>query len=270
MSAENTLLWNEHETKSLLGESGYSWFVQRAEREIAKCKHSGSVPIRCQVCTAKAQTLIAFTKVYFDTVPLKYRHITLRTLQPYPSSPVPLERQAHVIGTLKADPNKSYAFFGPPGSGKTVWATTLYSEMLYRQYTEPRPRWKWFPVRRTSITKMVEQHADYAVRRNNPDWTDLDRRLNAPDVTADKIRAVTQTGDKYHLFLEDVNGGDLTATSRAILFEVVNAVYENEGQLVITSNLTPAEFKRQYGEDLYWRIVEHCTIVNLFDEADKK
>jgi len=38
---------------------------------------------------------------------------------------------------------------------------------------------------------------------------------------------------------------------------------------VITSNLTPAEFKRQYGEDSSWRIAKHCTVVNLFDEAAK-
>jgi len=137
MSSENTLLWNEHETMSLLGESGYAWFVQRAEREIAKCKHSGRVPVRCQRCRAKAQTLIAFTKAYFDTVPPRYRHITLSTLQPYASSSVSLERQGSVIAKLKSNPDKSYAFLGAPGGGKSVWATTLYSEMLYRQYTEP-------------------------------------------------------------------------------------------------------------------------------------
>ena len=69
-----------------------------------------------------------------------------------------------------------------------------------------------------------------------------------------------------------MNGGDVTVTSRgrATLFEVVNTLYENEGQLGITSNLTPAEFKHQYGEDLFWRITKHCTVVNLFDEAAKK
>jgi len=86
---------------------------------------------------------------------------------------------------------------------------------------------------------------------NDPDWTDLDRTLNAPDVTADKIRAVTQTGDKYRLFLEDMNGGEGTDRRRADLFDVINAIYENDGQLVITSNLTPAEFKRQYGDDYF-------------------
>ena len=67
-----------------------------------------------------------------------------------------------------------------------------------------------------------------------------------------------------------MNGGDVTVTSRATLFEVVNTLYENEGQLVITSNLPPAELKHQYGEDLFWRIAKHCTVVNLFDEAAKK
>ena len=279
-------LWDENATKSRLGAAGYAWFVERPEEGITKCKHckgSGSVvapgstgilpgfPVSsaCEVCGSNIESLIDFTRIYFDTVPPAYRRFTLRTLQPYLPSPVPVEQQANVMGTLKANPDKSYAFFGSPGAGKTVVSTALYSEMLFRQFMRPHPRWKWFPVRRISVNKMLDQHAEYAIRRNDPDWTDLDRTLNAPDVTADKIRAVTQTGDKYRLFLEDMNGGDVTLTSRAILFEVVNALYENEGQLVITSNLTPAEFKRQYGEDLFWRIAKHCTVVNLFDE-DKK
>lgn len=276
-------LWDETTTRSQLGEEGYAWFVERAERNLPKCPQcngSGSVmmpdPIglrrgllvttACPVCSTYVENLTGFTKMYFEVVPPAYRRFTFRTLQPYPASPVPTERQEGVIAALKANPDKSYAFFAPAGAGKTVFATALFSEMLYRQYTRPHLRWKWFPVRRISIKKMLDQHADYAIRRNDPDWTDLDRTLNAPDVTADKIRAVTQTGEEYRLFLEDMNGGDLTVTSRAILFEVVNTLYENEGQLVITSNLTPAEFKRQYGEDLFWRIAKHCTVIDLFSE----
>ena len=193
-SAVKSMLWDEKTTRSVLGEDGYAWFIERVERAIAKCPHSGKAPITCPTCSATAETLIAFTKVYFDTVPPVYRPVTLRALQPYPPPAVPLEKQAEIIAALKANPDKSYAFFGPAGTGKTVLATALYSEMLYRQYTRPHPRWKWFPVRRISAKKMLDQHADYAIRRNDPDWTDLDRTLNAPDVTADKIRAVTKTG----------------------------------------------------------------------------
>jgi hypothetical protein len=67
-----------------------------------------------------------------------------------------------------------------------------------------------------------------------------------------------------------MRGGEETDARHADLFEVLNALYENEGLLVIASNLILPEFKRQYGEDLFWRIAKHCTVVNLFDEADKK
>ena len=281
------VLWDENTTKSRLGDNGYEWFVNRAERRIANCTDCngsgtvmmpdpigiwriGLVSTTCPNCDEFVGGLIAFTKAYFETVPPAYRHITLRTLEPTPQSPVPLERQADIIAVLKANPDKIYAFFGKPGASKTVWATALYAEILYRQYMRPHPRWKWFPVIHLSLKKMLDQHAEYAIRRNDPDWTDLDRTLNAPDVTADKIRAVTQTGDKYRLFLEDMNGGEGTDRRRADLFDVINAIYENDGQLVITSNLTPAEFKRQYGDDLFWRITERCTVVEVFDGKDKK
>ena len=108
-----------------------------------------------------------------------------------------------------------------------------------------------------------EQHADYAIRRRNPEWTDLDSVINAPDVTVNKIVYVRRSGDVFRLFLEDMNGSDLNASSRAVLFEVINSLHENAGQFVITSNLAIPEFKRQYGEDLFWRIAHHCTEAGL-------
>jgi hypothetical protein len=53
---------------------------------------------------------------------------------------------------------------------------------------------------------------------------------------------------------------------RAALFDVLNTLHENEGQLVITSSLTVPEFRRQYGENLFWRTAKHCTVIDLFSE----
>jgi len=277
-------LWDEETTRSRLGEEGYAWFVERAERGIARCPHckgSGSVSARdsigirpgisvscaCEPCGANIGRLIDFTKAYFDTVPPAYRRFTLRTLEPYAASSVPTERQGNVIQTVNANPDKSYAFFGRPGAGKTVLSTALYSEMLFRQFMRPHPPWKWFPLRRMSVRNLLEQHADYATRRRNPEWTDLDSVINAPDVTVNKIVYVRRSGDVFRLFLEDMNGGDLNASSRAVLFEVINSLHENAGQFVITSNLAIPEFKRQYGEDLFWRIAHHCTVIDLSGET---
>src|ERR1700751_1234172 len=104
-------LWDENETKSRLGEEGYAWFVERAERNLSKCSEcNGSrtamvpcpIGIRrgvlvsdtCPNCKASVERLIAFTRTYFQTVPPAYRHCVLRKLEPSMESIVPIERQA--------------------------------------------------------------------------------------------------------------------------------------------------------------------------------
>jgi len=279
-------LWDENETKSRLGEEGYAWFVERAERHLSKCSQcNGSrttmvpcpigvrrdvlVSDTCPNCKACVERLIAFARTYFQTVPPAHRHCVLRKLEPSTESIVPPERQAEIIAMLKNEPERGYAFFAPPKAGKTVWSVALYAEMLLRYHIHDNGSLR-FPVRRTTIKRMLDQYSDYNVCRKNPEWTELDRRLNAPDVTADKIRVVSNTGRKYRLFLDDMNGWDVSATNIGTLSEVLNTLEENEGQLVIASNLPIAEFKSKYGEALFWRIDKLCKVVDLFDEAHKR
>jgi hypothetical protein len=278
-------LWDET-TRWQLGEDGYAWFVERAELNLPKCplcKGSGSVMVpdpiglrrgvlvsaRCPNCSLFVERLIALTRTYFQTVPPAYRHCVLRKLEPSTESIVPIERQAEIIAMLKKEPERGYAFFAPPKAGKTVWSVALYAEMLFRYHIHDNGSLR-FPVRRTTIKYMLDQHSDYNVCRKNPEWTEVDCRLNAPDVTADKIRDVSKTGRKYRLFLDDMNGWDASATSIGTLSEVLNTLEENEGQLVVATNLPIAEFKSKYGEALFWRIDKLCKVVDLFGEAYKR
>jgi len=270
-------LWDENETKLRLGEEGYAWFVERADRNLPKCSHcngSGStkmpdpIAIRrdvlltttCPVCSARIGNLIAFTETFFAVVPPGLRRFTLSTLQPYLASPVPTEQQAQIIADLKANPDKSYVFFAPAGAGKTVLATALFSEMLYRQFTRPHLRWKWFPVRRTSTKALLDQHSQWVNGRRSENLE--------PEVTARKIAEATKAGQTYRLFLEDMNGED-SAARRAALLDLLSTLHENEGQLVITSSLTVPEFRCQYGENIFWRIAQRCTVIDLFGEEMK-
>lgn len=267
-------LWDENATKSRLGEHGYAWFSERAERVLSKCSRcngSGSVKLTdaigirrdvpwittCPVCSTSVENLIEFTKTFFALVPPGLRRFTLSTLKPYPESPVPIERQAQIIADLKTNPDQSYAFFAPTGACKTVFATALFSEMLYRQYTRPHPRWKWFPVRRISTKALLDQHTRWLNGRRSENLE--------PEVTSRKIAEATKAGQTYRLFLEDMNGED-SAARRAALFDVLNTLHENEGQLVITCSLTVAEFRRQYGENLFRRIAQQGTVVDLFSK----
>lgn len=266
-------LWDESATKLRLGEEPYAWFVECAERNLPTCRQcngSGSVvspdqigirrglfPTACPACSAYVENLTAFAKTYFEVVPSAYRRFTLRTLEPYPASPVPTERQVEVIAALKANPHKSYAFLAPAGAGKTVLATALFSQMLYRHYIRPPIRQNVFPVRRISTKALLDQHTR---------WLNGRRSENVePEVTSRKIAEATKAGQTYRLFLEDLNG-----ENSAALFDVLNTLHENEGQLVITSSLTVAEFRRQYGENLFWRITQHCTVIDMFSEKENK
>ena len=133
--------------------------------------------------------------------------------------------------------------------------------MLYRHYQKPPLRWKCFPVRRISTKALLDQHSRWVNGRHSENLE--------PEVTSRKIAEATKAGQTYRLFLEDTNGED-SASRRSALFDVLNTLYENEGQLVITSSLTVPEFRRQYGENLFWRIAQHCTVIDLFGEKENR
>jgi hypothetical protein len=133
--------------------------------------------------------------------------------------------------------------------------------MLYLQYTRPHLRWNWFPVRRISTKALLDQHSRWVNGRHSENAE--------PEVTSRKIAEATKAGQTFRLFLEDMNGED-SAARRAALLDVLNTLHENEGQLVITSSLTVSEFRRQYRENLFWRIIQHCTVIDLFSEKENR
>lgn len=87
-----------------------------------------------------------------------------------------------------------------------------------------------------------------------------------PAVTTRRIRDFAHKHQKVHLFLEEIDKVELTKARRDILFEIVNAVYDEEGQLVINTNLTKEEFADVYGAEFVRRIKEMCTVIDLFGE----
>ena len=83
-------------------------------------------------------------------------------------------------------------------------------------------------------------------------------------MTVEKIAHIREYGRTPRLFLEEIDKVKETESRRANLFEVLNAMHDYDGQLVVNSNLTPKEFEKQFGDDLAWRIGDMCKVVNLF------
>jgi hypothetical protein len=213
-----------------------------------------------------------------NNVPPRYQKLALQNLKPSETSRLSIERQQQLYDTLRSKPNDSYAFFGPVGTSKTTVTTSLYRHQLAR-YIENA--WKAshhvsafkysmaqasrIPLWRIDAKTLLLQHHDFAINRpvTNAEGEELGGAPE-PTVTRHRIERFTKSGEKVHLFLEEIDKVELTKARRDTLFDVVNAVYEHEGQLVINTNLTKDEFQDMYGAEFVRRIKEVCTVIDLF------
>jgi DNA replication protein DnaC len=204
----------------------------------------------------------AFYEVFHKNVPLRYREIRLQALQPSDKSALSLEQQADIIKLIQAKPGAGYAFFGPPGTSKTTFCVALYERTL-------RAR-----IERVGVRTRFHDHHDngtYVWRITAKELLDQFRRYECgssdvqPLVTRRRINSAITEGRSPRLFLEEIDKVKGTDFKLNALFEVIDALYEQQGQLVLNSNFTPQEFSLAFGSDIERRITEMCTVVDFFE-----
>lgn len=285
-------LWNQEQVSKRLGVEAYQWFVAKAEASLASCpdcNNQGEISVpdttrneafqrrdgvatnykvarACGNCERHTRLLEEFALAYFECVPPAYRWCTLSRLKPCEGTKeiVSLERQQTILDMLKTEPEGSYVFFGPPHAGKTVWTTALCIKNLWLHYIRDGGHRGRMPIKRITAKKMLDQHTDYAMRRYEKDL-DGDSVAVEPEVTVENIIKLRQKGVKFRLYLEEIDKIAQTDARRNNLFDIINTLHEQEGVLVLSSNLRPEEFSVQFGEDFAWRIGHKCKTINLFD-----
>jgi DNA replication protein DnaC len=214
-------------------------------------------PVACPACWSYARRMERFCNRFFMSVPTRYQGCLFSQLQPTPKSVVPLERQKEILADLRAHPDQSVAFFGPPGTGKTTLMTAMYAQMLWR---ETGLNLMTSTVYRFTSKAMLDQFTDYAMRGH-----DEQNPAEPPRLSRERIEKLARQDIKMHLFLEEVDKVKQTDSRIANLFEVVDALYNDKCQLVLNSNLTPTEFRNQFGTEFARRITDDmCKIINLF------
>jgi hypothetical protein len=283
-------LWSES-VRSRLGQEGYAWFLEKVNRHIANCTACGGMGTvtverkdgaavcsklqNCYYCWVYVNRLEDFTFAYFHCVPAAYRKHILSLLQPYEGtqSVVSMERQQAILEMLRKEPEGGYVFFGPPHAGKTVWTTALYIQNLYRFYIgvkpgEPTDREKTkgkTAVWRIKAKTLLDQHTEWSIKRSDKDEYG-DYTAPEPDVTAEKIHRFRILGVRSKLYLEEIDKVNMTDARTNNLFEVIDALHEEEGVIVINSNLRPDEFTARFGEQFTWRLAERSKVINLFEK----
>jgi DNA replication protein DnaC len=192
-------------------------------------------------------------KRYWERVmllPEKIRFATLSELTPSDKSAMPIEKQKKLYAKLVADPYIGYAFFGPPGWSKTTVCTALYKEALFdRIVRNPIPDIAvrhsrigvWRIVAPVLIAQCQEKFKEGAPR---------------PDLTVKMITSLAPI--RPCLFIEEIDKFHVTEYAQAELFQIINALDEANGQLVINCNLTKKDFENQFGGPIARRVKEMC------------
>jgi hypothetical protein len=166
-----------------------------------------------------------------------------------------------------------WAFFGPTGWSKssrcTAWFAWYvreklidlhrlrYNNELLGMIDTPKgraPRSMW----RISALTLIEeslawQHRDFS-----------DTTAKQPRVRSAWIEELCRRKFEPCLYLEEVDKVRTDKTKLDILFDVLNALYNFQGVLLMTSNLTPQEFSHAFGPEFARRVAEMCNVVNCF------
>jgi DNA replication protein DnaC len=212
-------------------------------------------------------------------IPKKYLFADLETLQPIPTSPLSTARQAEEIEFLRQHPNDSYFFCGQPGTSKTTYCSALirhaydpwWDFLIDRVSGAPiRPSWIW--IWRINFDVLMGQIQRYEYRTFGSQ-----EEVPPPDLTPSRITKaaseMSATSGRPLLCLEEVDKTRMTVDRLNRLEALVDAIYNCEGQLLLTTNLTYAAFaamvietKPETGEPLMRRIEEMCHVREYFEQ----
>jgi len=203
-----------------------------------------------------------FYQQFNATVPLHYRDIRLKDLRPSSVSYMPKEKQAALIQKIKQQPDESWAFFGPIGWSKTTYEVALYRHALQKvlketwQSSVPQSVW------RVSAKQLMDEYHMWVTNRERVDDKGNANPAPVPTVTREKIVKAAQAGFVPRLFLAEIDKFKMSKFKNDSMFEVIDAIYENDGQLVLGSNMTMDELNdpNNFGPHFGRRIMENCNV----------
>jgi DNA replication protein DnaC len=98
------------------------------------------------------------------------------------------------------------------------------------------------------------------------DFTDEVQSRYRSNAEESATTAIKQAQEVDMLLLDDVGNpkiGEETDDKSKILYQVINARHNHLRPMLITSNLAPIEFRKQFGTRTWERVAESCRIVKM-------
>ena len=183
-------------------------------------------------------------------LPPNFRNCRLETLEAMPALH---SEQSNVVAEIKKNPGGNFFLAGDFGTGKTYLLWTLY-----RYAVEQDTR----RVIACTLSELLTEYKNFiqASIKGDP--------LIYPRISAEDLR---QTHTKYSIFIDDIDKARPTEYTAEQLFELADAIYSYQHQVVVTTNLTleklVAHFKRadeRFGGAIVRRLVDKAYICEMF------
>jgi hypothetical protein len=169
----------------------------------------------------------------------RFKACNLATLSPSTMSDSSFEQQAANIKTVKDNPTGSYLLAGDTTCGKTYLTYCLYRNRLLEWASHP------LAAAEQSVWMFsATEYLDSVVRRAQ------DPSAPRPIVTPEIIRNRSGKGLPVAIFIDEIDKFVPSETRISELFELVNAAYECEAQVVMTSNLTYEQLLTKWPGDI--------------------
>ena len=195
-------------------------------------------------------------------IPKSHAHHRIGTLRPIAGLPVSEKHQEDLISRIPATSRlRSWLVCGPPGASKTTYLAAVAAEEIYRRGALG----SYLQAFRVKVPDWLDQmllwktrnFADTSVKRPYPD---VDRILSGPP-ELDRGSEHFQEDEAYMpplIWLEELDKIKLSEFNRNALIRLVDAVYEQRGMILASSNLSPQVLRDFLGDEIYRRIAGTC------------
>jgi DNA replication protein DnaC len=171
-------------------------------------------------------------------IPLHFEFIRWDTVGPSEESEMPYELQKRMWVDVKNNPERGRAFFGPSSIGKTVMEIALYRHileshrdlisvsMLNPKFAGKAAYISGTAIVRTTAKKLMEAFRSWEVGESG-----------SPIITPQTIERFASVGVRTYLFLGEFEKIRSSEFKREIIFDILDALRDFNGYLVLTGNL---------------------------------